>query len=391
MRSLALVGAILLGGAPAWAQDSQGDTSHAIVVTGTPLSETAKRLKACMERHCPPPEDVDASLAHAENQFIAGDYRGARRTLNAAHKRNIGYAREHPVALSDLDRAYGRLTGMNGHPEWGRLIQIGALETLKNGLDANDWQILAQRLMVGDTYLQNGRIDDAIAMYRKVERQARKQGATHVLGVAMLRPATIYAALGTSYPVYRDAARNELKRIERTTEPGLAAFRTAALVIRAGIEGDSGDEAGMDKTIAAIAGNGFTIPVLVHDKPPFAEVQPNAGAIRRNLDSDPEWIDVRYRIDASGHVQDIERLRSSPRISDDWPKYVLKSLGTRRYVPLKLAAGSNGLKRIERFTLVFDAENQTGSNMRSRSIKARLVSLDLTPDPPGDTAANKGR
>lgn len=387
MRSLALVGAALVIGAPAWAQEHQ-EAGPTIVVRGNPLSETAKRLKTCLEHQCTPVEDVDASLAHAENQFLSGDYRGARGTLRASRQRNIQYAKQYPVELSDLDRAYGRLTGMNGYPEWGRLIQIDALETLKAGLPQDDWQILAQRLMTGDEYLQKGRIDDAMAVYRKVQKQARKTGAMQVLGVAMLRPAMVYSALGTHNSNYRDAARNELKRIEQTSEPELANVRMTALVIRAGMEGDAGDAAGMEKTIARIAESGLSTPVLVYDKPPFTDIPPLAGAVNRNLDSEPEWFDVRYRIDASGHVQDIDRLRNSRIISNDWPKDVVKSLETRRYVPLKLPAGSNGLVRIERFTLVFDAENHTGSNMRSRAIRGRLVSLDLTPDPPSQP---KGR
>ena len=67
----------LASASPALAQQQRAEDPQdnaAIVVTGTPLAESAKRLKDCIARHCPPKEDIDASLAHAENQFIAGDY-----------------------------------------------------------------------------------------------------------------------------------------------------------------------------------------------------------------------------------------------------------------------------------------------------------------------------
>lgn len=382
MRGWMLAGLALAAPAPAWAQDSDQESAPTIVVTGNPLSETAKRLKACLDRHCPPKEDIDASLAHAENQFLDGDYRAARATLAAAHGRNAQYAKQYPVDVADLDRAYGRLTNMDGRPEFGRFLQIGALETLKGGLDSSDARILVQRMMTGDEYLQTGRVEAAVEVYRKVEKQARKLGQMGIAGSAMLRPAALYAALGAHNYDYRMEARRELTRIERTTEPELATFRTAAQVLRARLAGVAGDEDEMEKAIGSLAGKGFTTPVLVYDEPPFGDIPPPTGVISRNLDTNPEWIDLRYRIDASGRVKEVDELRRSPEISNDWPKYLLKSIAKRRYVPLALPTGSGELVRIERFTLVFDAESHTGSNMQSRSTKGRLVSLDLTPDPP---------
>jgi hypothetical protein len=383
MRGWMMAGLLLSAAAPAWAQESGGqEAGPTIIVTGNPLSETAKRLKACLARHCPPKEDIDASLAHAENQFLEGDYRGARGTLAASHGRNARYAKDYPIDVSDLDRAYGRLTNMDGRPEFGRILQIGALDTLKGGLDSSDARILVQRLMTGDEYLQVGRLEAAVEVYRKVEKQARQLGEMRVASAAILRPAALYAALGAHDYNYRMEARRELARIERTTEPGLAGARTAARVLRARLAGVAGDKDEMEKAIGDLAGAGFTTPVLVYDEPPFGDIPPPTGVIARNLDTNPEWIDLRYRIDASGKVQDVDELRRSPDVSNDWPRYILKSIARRRYVPLALPAGSSGLVRIERFTLVFDAESSTGSNMQARSTKGRLVSLDLTPDPP---------
>src|SRR4051794_22444833 len=79
--------------------------ARTIVVTGRRDSEAA--LKACLERHCPPKEDIDATLAYAEQLFEAGDYAGARTVLKRSLGRNAGEARRYPVEVSDLYRANG--------------------------------------------------------------------------------------------------------------------------------------------------------------------------------------------------------------------------------------------------------------------------------------------
>lgn len=386
----ALAGTALAIGAPAWAQDtSVQEGSTTIVVTGNPLSETAKRLRACLERHCPPNEDIDASLAHAENQFLEGDYRNARGTLAAAHNRNAQYAKQFPVEVSDLDRAYGRLTNMDGRPDTGRIIQIGALDTLKGGFESGDARILAQRLMTGDDFIHTGRLSAGLDVYRKVEKQAREAGQMRMAGHAMMRPAMLFASLSRIDSAYLDQARAAIARVERTTEPELASFRTAAQVLRARLAGASGNQEELERTLTKLAGNGFAYPVLVYDEPPFRD-PPSTGEARRGLDTNPEWIDLRFKIDANGRVRDVDELRRSPQISNDWTKYILRSLPKRRYVPLKLPTGSDGMVRIERFTLVFDAEGKTGTRMSNRSTSGRLVSMDLTPDPAPAPVASKG-
>ncbi|MBB4098422.1 hypothetical protein [Sphingomonas kyeonggiensis] len=377
----ATAGMALIASAPAWAQEnSTQDGNTTIIVTGNPLSETAKRLRACLERHCPPNEDIDASLAHAENQFLEGDYRNARATLAASHGRNAQYAKQYPIEVSDLDRAYGRLTNMNGRPDDGRILQIGALDTLKGGFEAGDARILDQRLMTGDEFIHTGRITAATDVYRKVEKQAREAGHLRVMANAMLRPATLFTALSAIDSGYRTPARAAISRLERTTEPELAAFRVAAQLLRARLAATTGDDDDLEKTLQKLAGEGFTYPVLVYEEPSFRN-GPFTGVAARGLDTNPEWIDLRFKIDASGRVHDVDELRRSPQISNDWPKYIFRTLPKRRYVPLKLPAGSDGMVRVERFTLVFDAQSNTGSNMQTRSTKGRLVSLDLTPDP----------
>lgn len=394
MRSLILLSA-LAAATPVLAQEQDRADGPAIVVTGNPLSETAKRLEACLARRCPPNEDMVASIAHAENQFLAGDYRASRETLRRAHDRNARYAREYPLEVSDLERAFGRLTNMNGFPERGRILQIDALDTLKDGLGSTDARVLMQRLMTGDEYAQQGRVDAANGVYEGVEKRARKAGLMAVVGQAMLRQASMYSTASIKNQSLRSIAWKKIERLERSSEPELAGFRTAASVLRARFAAVTGDETEMERVISQLSGKGGEQPVLVY-APPLVRNAGETGTIRKNIagtsrksiESEPEWVDIRYRIDARGKVQDIETVRQSRDLSGNWANQVRAALAQRRYLPPDLKRAPEGLIRIERFTYVFDiGSKSTGSRIPARALMGRVTSLDLTVDAPQGSKA----
>lgn len=313
---------------PAAAQDRGAAQDIEIVVRGGSLSETRKQLEDCLARHCPPAEDIEATLAHAENQFIAGDYPGSRRTLAKGHGRNARYAKTLPVQVADLDRAYGRLTNLVGFPDTGRLLQIRSLEALKAGLDDNDARVLMQRLMVGDEFARAGRDRAADDIYKRVASNARKAGKLEVMGHAMLRQAVLYGAIASSWREYRGYANRKIEQIERTTEPELAPFRTAVRLLQARLALLDRDRAAFDKAIAAIPPQAGR-PLLVFSPPVI--VDPNISTTK--VLTDPEWIDIRFRIAADGTVRDIEALRDSGNVDASWTQPVHKAVGARRYAP----------------------------------------------------------
>ncbi len=380
MRSI-LTGMALLVALPCWAQDNSASHPPApIVVTGNGLADSARQLEQCLARKCPPPEDIDASITLAENQLLAGDYRKARATLAAARDRNGGHRKDYPVAVADLERSYGRMTDLDGFPDRARIAQVDALDTLKGALDGKDTRVLIQRLTAGDDFRLVGRTDAADETYRRVEKQAREAGEAQVAGIAMLRSAAMYTFLASQDSIFRSTARARIARIERTTEPELEQVRIAARVLRARLTGLAGSSDAMDRAIANLGDAGFTEPVLVYEDVPLRNGA--KAAIRKQIDSDPEWVDFRFRVAPDGRVHDLEEVRRSPEISADWANRVRKTVATRRYAPLRLPPGSDGKIRIERFTLVFDAGDATGSNMATRASEGRLTWLDITPDQP---------
>lgn len=353
----------------------------AIVITGKPLAETKAALDACLARKCPPKEDIAVTIAHAENQFIGGDYTGARRTLGQSRGRNNRFAKTLPIEVSDLNRAYGRMSNVDGQPDSGRLAQIDSLDALKAGLDSDDTRIFAQRLMVADEFARVGRLRGAEDIYKKVAKQARQAGQLRVMGMAMLRDAVLHGAVASVNPDYRAAAERKIAKIENSPEPELADFRNAAKLLRAHLAVYENDPTKLDKAIAEIPPSSSGKPVLIY-QPPLVSPQPLEGRNATTPTAAPQWIDLRYRVAADGTVHDIDILRDSGTISRDWPKDVLKTVAKRRYAPLIPPPGTDGMVRVERFSYVHDMMTTTGSRMAVRSIYGRITSLDITEDPP---------
>ncbi|MBQ1500867.1 MAG: hypothetical protein IIZ38_21355 [Sphingomonas sp.] len=374
MRALIVLTA-MTAAVPVEAQENHQDTVPTIMVTGSPLAETGRKLKDCLARRCTPKEDIAASLAHAENQYLAGDYEGARATLSRSHNRNARYAKTYPVEVSDLQRAYGSVTDIAGLPENGRVLQIFAFETLRAGQGGTSESALDQLLLTGDASLTTGRLTRAMDVYRKVERKARESGQLQVQGRAMLRQAGTYTTLATRAAGYDDLARRQIERIEQTSAPELATYRIAAGILRARLAASKGGEASIDKAIATLPAKGKARLVPFYD-PPLLPADPGIGVAPP---SDPEWIDLRYRVDASGRVHDVEQLRGSAHLTGDWARHVRTSVARRRYVPMDFGTDGDDLVRIERFTLVFDAFAGTGTHISGRADAARIVALDLTP------------
>jgi len=377
MRALLMLMAMATTVTPALAQEHRQDAGGAIIVTGSALAETSKKLKDCVARHCSPKDDISATLVHAESQYLAGDYDGAWTTLSRSNNRNARYSAEYPQEVANLQRAYGRLTDIIGLPENGRVLQIFAFDTLRDSFGANDARTLNQQLATGDYSLGTGRLTRAMDVYRRVERKAQAAGQLEVQGRAMLRQAGIYSTLATRDRGYASLARANIDRIAQTTAPELATYRTAAEILRARLTASRGGAASIDKAVAGLSGKSVSVPIEVYS-PPLLGLDPGVGTL---APANPEWIDVRYRIEPSGRVEDIEQLNSSEKITGDWAKQVRASLAKRRYAPVDPGADGEGLVRTERFSLVFDITRETQSRVLGRNGNPRIVTLDLADKP----------
>ncbi len=99
---------------------SNEDFGSPIVVTATSVADAQKTLIQCLERNCPPKENINATIALVEAQFIGGDFASARQTAQAGMNRNRPYIAEAPVDFSELRRASARMAAHLGLIEEAR-------------------------------------------------------------------------------------------------------------------------------------------------------------------------------------------------------------------------------------------------------------------------------
>src|SRR5690349_5381592 len=114
---------------PAAAQPAQPD-GQTVTVVGQNLRQYRDRLAACLARHCPVNEDVDATLAYAESLFLNGEYRDARSVVRASLGRNRDQASAFPQPVSDLYRVQARLARHIGFDREARLAAFDILNAL---------------------------------------------------------------------------------------------------------------------------------------------------------------------------------------------------------------------------------------------------------------------
>lgn len=377
MMPLAIFSAIAAAQAPS----ATPSRPREILVIGRRPADTELALRACLERKCPPVEDINASLAHAENLLLSGDYRGARSVLRGSIGRNKDEARRHPEPLSDLYRANAMVANHLGFDRdyWNSTHNI--YRTLKAGIPGRDHRHLQAKMEIAAMTAKVKGIDRSERAYREAAREAREAGRPDIAGMADVRAAMM---------IYRQSpgsGKAALKQLIRSaSDPFLITFAKLFYAQALRLEG-KGDEA--DRLVLeALPAN--PKPILIY-APPYVlaeqELQglqkaPSGGAdlasanvLRRpSRGFERMWIDVTFFVQPDGTVSDLEVVRSEKDMF--WAKPLLKSIKGRRYSPF---TGNLPVPRLERYTYTAGYERLTGTLLAARSPKARIEYLDLTP------------
>lgn len=381
----ASLAAVLALASPAQAQD--------IVVTGKSLKQTEADLKACLERKCPPDEDIKATLAHAENLFVSGDYKNSRATLKDSLSRNRRHGEAYPVAVSDLLRANGRIAEQVGEARDFQLSVLDMRDTLKKGFGENDFRTLVAQIEVGDSRAKLGFQREAERIYKEVEARALTAGQPRVASFSRLRQALLWRGQYDQNPTAYNL-KNTLDRLNELIGqplPESSDFALAAEVIKAKVDRKAGNGGSTEDLIRRFAERGgATRPILLYAEPlqrvdlqeGLPDNQPALNTLVRltALQARNQWADVGFWIDANGRVTDIEALRTSG--DQSWLKPVLANIAKRVYAPLRQDGGTApGFYMIERYTLTarFE-EGNTGTRMRRREATPRIERIDLTPE-----------
>ena len=405
LAALALTTALPHHAAMAHAGDEAVDTRE-IVVTGRSLKDTADALAACLARNCPPDEDVAATLAHAENQFIGGEYDGARKTLLRSVSRNRKHGQAYPIPVSDLFRANSRVALHMGEGKSFQLAVLDMRDTLKKGVGENDPRTLVAQIEVGDSRAKLGHPEDARRIYKDVEEQAIALNQPRVAMFARLRGAILQYSLAeaANLPQEKDEGRAALEDIIKNPLPGATEFSLAARVMLARADRKAGNtETTADIVREFAAAGGATRPVLLFSEPieridltsNFGDGQAPGNTLQRltSLETSDQWVDIGFWVDPDGRVSDVEVLRGKG--NQTWLKPVFTHLNGRIYAPLKKDGkdGTLGFYMIERYTLTSRFTNDTtGSRIRRREATPRIERLDITPEnysPPADVASTE--
>ena len=360
--------------APVFAQD-RPEEGQTIIVTGTSLAQTERNLRECLARNCPPEEDIAATLAHVENQFIAGDYAAARRTNKASLARNERYAARLPVDVSNLYRAGSRIAVHLGEGQDYEQSTWGIKRALKEGLPRTDPQLVGADLEIANMQASMGRIDFARETYEKAAKNAEKIDRLDLAAQARLRIAWLSQLEGDI-----GLTRRKLRAIAEDSRPETRVARLSALILLARLDRKEGREASSSAVIDELRTANLPKPVLLFAPPvdpPGRKIdegeQGSATRLIAMQNFDDTWIDVGFWVTPSGRVSDAEILRSSG--STGWAQNLMKSIAGRIYSP---SANPEGTYRVERYTFTSLWGDMTGSRIRARSPNARIEYLDLT-------------
>ena len=394
-------------------------TDPSIVVTGRNISDKKAALAACLVRHCPPNEDIDASLALAETYLIAGKYRDARFALLAALGRNKREATAYPIPVADLYRANGRVAAHLGIDDDYYRSTWGIYNTLKKGMpNSKDLQYSAM-MEVAEMMATTRGHDTAREYYRSIATHARADGRPDIAALAELR------MIMRHYPAY--AREGAIRKIAEDTDPKTRAAQLEARLALARMAYEKRDVAKGDTIVGQLAAYDIKKPILVYSPPwevqgglatqdsqatmadhrdsisfntPAAgsgggDVGPGAGpgagrpsdpmigvspygahpftASRMPLNVEDMWLDVSFRITPQGTVSDLEVLRSHGDLS--WSKPLLISIAGRRYTR---PGASEATYRTERYTYTSGFEQGTASHREQHSPVARVEYFDLS-------------
>ena len=364
---------------PAAAQPAQPD-GQTVTVVGQNLQQYRDRLAACLARHCPVNEDVDASLALAESLFLNGEYRDARSVVRASLGRNRAQASAFPQPVSDLYRVQARLARHIGFDREARLAAFDILNALQAGLPREDYRHFTARFEIAEMQMMSGSLIGARRALHQLADAARAAGREDVVVMAELRELAYELV---AIPGGGDA-RWRLRQWANLEGESDRLRATGARLILARMYRSQGDIASSDALFAQIARTsavGARRRLLFSPRFQLAQQarmdweDMDLSSISPNMqipdDMENGWIDVGFWVGPEGQVSDVEILRRGAEPS--WARPLLTSIEGRRY-----AAAPEATYKIERYTYTSTIRQATGSRLMRRSPGARVEYLDLT-------------
>ncbi len=359
MSGLALLLLAQIAQPPAAAPDE-------IVVVGHRAEDA---LAACLARSCPPAEDVEASLQASVEQFAGGRYGVARKTLQAAIRRNRDHAAQLPGPVSSLYATLATVAEHEGDRELWTASARNNLLILRRHLGTANLATLTEQLTFGDTMLGIGQSHAADDAYCMVQRLALAAGHPAMAAGAVFRRALVATARGD----YRTARRLADDAVA-LAGPGDRRLADLRAILDARIAVAKGDDGAIDALAARLRQSVDEQPRLLFSKPVF-DISFVTSANPWH-DSEIRFADVGYWIRPDGRTAGVEVLRDAGL--GQWRSGIVKQVADRRYVPLSVAPGHPGLYRIDRFTVRATIGTPIGTRIQRRMGTLTTHIVDLT-------------
>jgi len=372
--------ALLLAGAAF--QPEPNTRESPIIVTGERIRDLEAALSACLARDCPPNEDVDATLALAEGQFLNGDYEDAEDAIRASLDRNGRHVRRYPEPVADLFRSQARVQSHRGRDTQAAQSTYGILRSLRAGIPAEDHRHFTARLEIVQMETRAGNRNGVRRELRELIDAARRAGREDVVRLAEMR----LLQFSFAQRPYGEPLRR-LQQLAASADPQQRFESVSARFTLSRYYRDKGDSVRADALLAGIPPSQDNRRALLYS-PPYELVEgehwANTGLtgspLRRLSDNFHDtWIDVGYWIESNGRVSGVEILRQGS--SSEWAAPLLASIKGRIFAA---SADSTPSYRLERYTYTSQLETVTGSRLVRNSRRARAEYLDLTtPAEPG--------
>ena len=380
---------------PAIAQRSEPE-GQSVTVTGNRIQGYRDRLAACLARHCPVNEDVDATLALAEILFLDGEYVDARRAVQASLRRNHEAAAAFPEPVSDLYRVDGRLARHMGLDRQARTSTGRILTTLQAGIPREDHRHFTARFEMAEVQMLSGNYDGAKRELEWLAAAARANGREDVAVMAELRQASYQL---TAFP---EDARDRLLSWSNLTGPDNLLRATGARVLLSRYYRSQGDIARADELLGAIGRTAAGARRRLLYSPSYALAQQEVlGSVNNDLyvvstssnmtrltdNMENGWIDVGFWVTPEGAVSGVEILRHGADTA--WSRPLVDAIRGRHY-----STGPESTYRIERYTYTSALAQRSGTRLPMRSPVGRVEYFDLTgmdAPPPPPSSPSGGR
>jgi len=192
MRKALLFALLGFAAAPLPAQQPPGSgDNQTITVTGRRIADYRAALAACLARHCPVNEDVDATLALAEVEFEAGDFAQTRLDVAASLGRNRDQGAAFPEPVADLYRVRARVARHLGMDDEAVRSTYDILHTLERGLPQEDYRHYTARLEIAEMMMVAGRYTAAKQQLDTLAERAGATGPTSRLSPSCARPGSL--------------------------------------------------------------------------------------------------------------------------------------------------------------------------------------------------------